>query len=90
MEIVWSEIKTEGINVFVGNIYAPPNNEEQLHTLDKFLESLTNETIILLGDFNTRNIAWDKHAKQNTKLDLILEDIIQLHSLYIATDVDHT
>ena len=34
--------------------------------------------------------AWDKHAKQNTKLDLILEDIIQLHSLYIATDVDHT
>ena len=33
MEIVWSEIKTEGIKVFVGNIYVPPNNEEQLHTL---------------------------------------------------------
>ena len=76
--------------VLIGNIYVPPNNEEQLHTPDKVLECLKNETIILLGDFNARNTAWDNHFKQNTKLDAILEDIIQWHSLYIATDVDHT
>ena len=38
--------------MLVGNIYVAPNNEEQLHTLEKVLESLKNETIILLGDFN--------------------------------------
>ena len=76
--------------MLVGNIYVPPNNEKQLHTLDKVLESLKNETVILLGDFNARNIVWDKHTKQNTKLGAILEDIIQWHSLYIATDVNHT
>ena len=54
------------------------------------MESLKNETIILLGDFNARNTVWDKHAKQNTKLGAILDSIIQRHSLYIATDVDHT
>lgn len=42
--IVWIEIKTEGEKVLVGNMYVPPRNEEQLHTLDKFLESLKNET----------------------------------------------
>ena len=63
--------------VLIGNIYVPPNNEEQLHTPDKVLECLKNETIILLGDFNARNTAWDNHFKQNTKLGAILEDIIQ-------------
>ena len=76
--------------MLVRNIYVLPNNEEQLHTIGKVLESLKNETIIFLGDFNARNTVWDKHIKQNTKLDTILEDIIQWHSLYIATDVDHT
>ena len=51
LKIVWSEIKTKGIKVLVGNIYVPTNNEEQWHTLDKFLENLKNETIILLADF---------------------------------------
>ena len=58
--------------------------EEQLHTLDKVLESLKNETIILLGGFNASNKVWDKHSKQNAKLAAILEDIIQQHSPYIA------
>ena len=75
--------------VLVGNIYVPPSNEEQSHTLDKVLESVRNKTIILLGDFNTRNTVWDKHAKQNTKLGAILEDIIQRYSFYSAADMDH-
>ena len=54
------------------------------------LECLKNEAIILLGDCNARNTVWDNHVKQNTKLCAILEDIIQQHSLYIATDIDHT
>ena len=54
------------------------------------LECLKNEAIILLGDFNVRNTVWDNHVKQNTKLGAVLEDIIQQHSLYIATDIDHT
>ena len=50
LEIVWNEIKTEEKNVLVGNINVSPNNKGQLHTLDKVLDSLENETIILLGD----------------------------------------
>ena len=63
--------------MLVENIYVPPNSEEQLHTLEKVLESLKIETIILLGDFNAKNTVWDKYAKQNTKLGAILEYIIQ-------------
>ena len=73
-----------------GNIYVPPNNKEKLHALDKVLESLKSDTTILLGDFNARDTVWDKHAKQNIKLGTILEDLIHRHSLYIATDIDHT
>ena len=42
----------QGKKLLVGNIYVPPNNEEKLNTLGKVLESLQNETTILLGDFN--------------------------------------
>ena len=35
LEIVWSKVRTEEEQVLVGNIYVPPNNGEQLHTLDK-------------------------------------------------------
>ena len=52
LEIVWNEIKTEELNVLVGNINVSPNNQEQLHTLDKVLDSLENETMILLGDLD--------------------------------------
>ena len=56
--------RMKGKKLVIGNIYFPPNNEEQLHTLDKVLESLKNETIIL-GDFNNaRNTVCDKHIKQ--------------------------
>ena len=41
--------------MLIGNIYVPPNNEEQLHTLDKVLGSIKSETVISLGDFNARN-----------------------------------
>ena len=68
----------------------PPNNEEQLHTLDTTLENLKNETIVLFGDFNARNTIWDKNCAKNSKLREILEDIIHRHNLYITTDVDHT
>ena len=89
-EIVWNEIKTEGKKVLAENIYVPPNNEEQLHTFDKVLDSFKNEIIILLGDFNARNSVWDKHVKQNTKLGAILGDVIQRLSIYIALNVNHT
>ena len=75
--------------MFIGNIYIPPYNKEQLHTLDKVLESLNNDTITLLGDFIATSTVWDKHTKQNIKLEAILEDIIQ-HSLYIAADIGNT
>ena len=55
LEIAWNEIKTEGEKVLVGNIYVPPKNEEQLHTLEEVFQSLKNDTIILLRDFNARN-----------------------------------
>ena len=61
----------------LGNIYVPPNNEEQLHTPDKVLESLKIETVILLDDFIATHIVWDKHMEQNTKLGAILEDTIK-------------
>ena len=42
--IVWNEIKTEGKKVLAGNIFVSRKNEEQLHSLDKVLESLKKET----------------------------------------------
>lgn len=50
LEIVWNEIKTYGKKVLIGNIYVPPNNEEQFITLDARLK---NEAIALLGDFHS-------------------------------------
>ena len=90
LEIIWNEIKVEGKKVLIGNMYVPPYNEEQLEILDRVLENIRNENIILLGDFNARNTIWDKQATKNTKLGEILEDIIQRHGLHIVTDVDHT
>ena len=58
---VWNEIITQGKKVLAGNIYVLPNNEEQLYTLGKVLESLKNDKVTLLGDFNARNTVWDKH-----------------------------
>ena len=88
-DIVRNEIKKKRKKVLAENIYVPPNSEEQLHTLDKVLESFKNEIIIFLGGFNARNSVWDKHVKQNIKLGAILGDVIQRLSIYIALNVNH-
>ena len=86
---MWNEIKTQGKKVFIGNIYIPPYNEEQLHTLDKVLESLNNDTITLLGDFIARSTVWDKHTKQKTKLEAILEDNFNIVFILQLTLIIH-
>ena len=54
------------------------------------LEKHKGKAILLVGDFNCRNTLWDKHIKRNTKMGKLLEDIINRHNLFIATDADFT
>ena len=54
------------------------------------LEKHKGKAILLVGDFNSRNTLWDKHIKRNTEMGKRLEDIINHHNLFIATDADFT
>ena len=54
------------------------------------LEKHNGENIVLIGDFNSRNKIWDRNANNNSRMGLILEDIINLHGLCIATNTDFT
>ena len=54
------------------------------------LEKHKGKAILLTGDFNCTNTLWDKHIKRNTKMGKLLEDIINRHNLFIATDADST
>ena len=74
----------------VGNIYIPPGNENYLHILDVELEKHKGENILLIGDFNSRNKIWDRNTNHNSRMGLILEDIINQHGLYITTNTDFT
>ena len=86
LELVWNEMQIQGAKTLVGNIYITPGNENHLHKLDMELE----KAILLVRDFNYRNTLWDKHIKRNTKMGKLLEDIINHHNLFIATDADFT
>ena len=74
----------------VGNIYIPPRNENHLHILDMGLEKHKGENILLIGDFNSRNKIWGTNANNNSRMGLILEDIINPNGLYITTNIDYT
>ena len=54
------------------------------------MEKHKGENILLTGDFNSRNKRWDKNANSNSRMGLILEDIINRHGLYITTNTDFT
>ena len=90
LEMVWTELEINARRVLIGNIYIPPNKMEQIHVLDRFLEDQRDKAIIILGDFNARNTLWDKHTNQSNKMGIVLEELIQRHSFYVATDLDHT
>ena len=49
--VVWSEMKTEGKVVLIGNIYIAPGNENQLHHLDNELEQHKEKSILLVKGF---------------------------------------
>ena len=83
---MWNEMQIQGTKTLVGNIYITPGNENHFHKLDMELE----KAILLVRDFNCRNTLWDKHVKRNTKMGKLLEDIINHHNLFIATDADFT
>ena len=61
LESVWSEMKTEGKVVLIGNIYIAPGNENQLHSLDNELEQHKEKSILLVGDFNSCSNTWGKN-----------------------------
>ena len=90
LELLWNEIEIQGQQVLIGNVYIPPNMESHLHLLNKELEKHRGKNLILLGDFNSRNIIWYKNLTRNKKLGNILEDLINQHNLFLLTDVDHT
>ena len=54
------------------------------------LEKHKGENILLIGDFNSRNKTWDRNANNNSRMGLILEDIINRHRLYITANTDFT
>ena len=90
LELVWNKTQIQGTETLAGNIYITPGNENHLHKLDMELEKHKGKAILLIGDFNCRNTLWDKHIKRNTKMGKLLEDIINRHNLFIATDADST
>ena len=49
-----------------------------------------SENILLIGDFNRRNKLWDRNAKNNSRMGLILEDILNYHGFYVTTNTDFT
>ena len=61
-----------------------------IYILDWFLEDQRDKAIIILGDFNAWNTFWDNHINQNNKMGTVLDELIQKHGLYVATDLDHT
>ena len=63
------------------NIYIPPWNENHLHILDMELKNHKGENILLIGDFNSRNKILDRNTNNNSRMGLILEDIINRHDL---------
>ena len=88
LELAWNEMQIQGTETLVGNIYIPQGNENLLPKLDMELEKHKGKSILLVGDFNCRNALWDKHIKRNTKISKLLEDIINRHNLFVATDAD--
>ena len=66
-----------------------------MYLTDFFLEAQRDKDsndkiiIIIFGDFNAQNTLLDKHINQNNKIGLALEELIQKHGLYVATDLDH-
>ena len=49
-----------------------------------------SENILLIGDFNRRNKLWDRNANNNSRMGLILEDILNYHGFYVTTNTDFT
>ena len=90
LEIIWNEIQIQGGKSYVGNIYILPGNENHLHILDTELEKHKGENILLIGDFNNGNKIRDRNASNNSRMGLILEDIINRHGLCFATITDFT
>ena len=54
-----------------------------------FRKTTRDKAIIILGDFNAGNTLWGRHINQNNKMGIALEELIQRHGLYVATDLDH-
>ena len=91
LEIIWiNEMQTQGekrlldistfhLEIKITSIF-----------LDMELEKYKDENILQIGDFSSRNKIWDGNANNNSRMGLILEDIINRHGLYIATNTDFT
>ena len=45
------------------------------------LKNHKGENILLIGDFNSRNKILDRNTNNNSRMGLILEDIINRHDL---------
>ena len=82
-------MKIEGKVVLIGNIYIAPGNENQLLCLDNELKQHKGKSMLVVGDFNSRSNTWDKNIRQSNKMGKTLEDIINRHSLNIATDAPY-
>ena len=63
----------------VENIYIPPWNQNHLHILDMEMKKYKGENILLIGYFNSRKKILDRNTNNNSRMGLILEDIINRH-----------
>ena len=73
-----------------GNIHISPENENHLHILEMKLEKRKYENILLIADFNRRKKICDRNANDNSRMGLILEDLINHPGFYITTNTDFT
>ena len=91
LEIIWiNEMQTQGEKRLLDISTFHLEMKITSIFLDMELEKYKDENILQIGDFSSRNKIWDGNANNNSRMGLILEDIINRHGLYIATNTDFT
>ncbi len=61
LEITWVEALLSGIKTLIASIYIPPNKDKDLLSLDRLLHKIDPQpNLMFLGDFNCRDLVWEK------------------------------
>ena len=97
LDLVWCMAKVGSLNTLVASVYCPPINED-VGTLKKILSNMDNalkygerngiRNMLVLGDFNSRNINWCD-IKTNNRGRVLLKHVNDT-DYYLFTPVEKT